>query len=174
MSDIYLGDLLNIDAPQIQEWKSDIELSQLILSTYQKISIKDSENWIKKNSSDAKQKLYGIFLKKDRKPRKLIGITRLMFIDNDAKTCELGMYIGDLSYRGKGFGKKALVLTLNIAFKKLYLNKVYLKVREDNLGAINLYENLGFEKEGKLKEHYATKKGYSNNNIILMALFNEK
>ena len=55
-----------------------------------------------------------------------------------------------------------------IAFEKMNLNRVYLRVFENNSRAIRVYERCGFQKEGVLREdHYAGGRYY---NTLVMAL----
>ena len=70
--------------------------------------------------------------------------------------------------RGKGYGQEATQKTLEFAFFKLGLNRVFLKVIEDNSAAVKIYENCGFIKEGILRENI-----YKNNrfkNQIVMSI----
>lgn len=172
MIDVKIYNLSKKDAIKISLWKSDKKLSELIMSNYSKTSIKDSEKWIVENSSDINQKLFGIYITNNIGKTKIIGISRLMFIDNKAKNCEFGVYIGDSQYRGLGIGKKATNLTFNFGFKNMMMNKIYLKVREDNIGAVELYKKLGFETEGILKDHFYQKGEFIN--ILYMSIFKEK
>ena len=56
------------------------------------------------------------------------------------------------SYRGRGLGKELLICNINKAQSQGY-QRLNLEVREDNTGAISLYEILGFRKTG-IKENY--------------------
>lgn len=168
MSSIKLKTLSIADAGKISEWKSDRELSELILSDFSKQSKDKSEKWIIDNTKDPNQRLFGLFFNGSE----LIGIGRLMFIDFTCKTCELGIYIGNKNHRGLGLGKKSLKLLISHAFVDLGLRKINLKVREDNIVAVELYKKLGFISEGKLNEHFISNGKFKNNNILLMALFN--
>jgi len=82
----------------------------------------------------------------------LVGISLLRDIDLLNRNAETAIYIGDLNERGKGYSKNALLKTLEFAFQNLGLHRVFLKVRIDNLTAINLYKKLGFTQEGELRE----------------------
>jgi ribosomal protein S18 acetylase RimI-like enzyme len=53
--------------------------------------------------------------------------------------------------RGKGIGTKLLKAALAKA-KKIGKKKAFMLASEDNLGALSLYEKLGFRKIGKLAE----------------------
>jgi GNAT superfamily N-acetyltransferase len=54
------------------------------------------------------------------------------------------IFIGVPEYWGKGIAKKATKLILTHAKDKLKLSKIILKVKKNNLIAINLYNSLGF------------------------------
>jgi ribosomal-protein-alanine N-acetyltransferase len=49
----------------------------------------------------------------------------------------------DTEWRGLGFAKKLVRTVINESLKK-NLKRVFLEVRKSNLGAINLYQSLGF------------------------------
>jgi RimJ/RimL family protein N-acetyltransferase len=54
--------------------------------------------------------------------------------------------------QGKGYGTEAVKLLLKFAFNDLNLNKVYLKVFQNNERAIKCYLKAGFVKEGLLRK----------------------
>lgn len=56
--------------------------------------------------------------------------------------------IGEKEYIGKGFGKDALNLILDFGFSELNFYRIQLNVIAYNETAKNLYENVGFKKEG--------------------------
>ncbi|NQY10996.1 MAG: GNAT family N-acetyltransferase [Flavobacteriales bacterium] len=167
---IELRDIALADANRIAEWKSDAELSEQIMSNFQLTSVTMATEWIKINTAHTGQLLKGIYAEL-QDGFKLIGVSRLMFIDVESRNAELGIYIGDNKYQGKGIGEKALGATLEMGFKELELLKIYLKVASKETRAIGLYSKLNFKIEGCLKDHY-----YSNGvfqKIIFMALFRE-
>jgi putative acetyltransferase len=69
----------------------------------------------------------------------------------------LGMSVHD-DFHGRGIGKALLSALLDIADGWLNLRRVDLRVYVDNTHAITLYERLGFETEGTLRE-YAFREG---------------
>jgi ribosomal-protein-alanine N-acetyltransferase len=85
--------------------------------------------------------------------------------------CELDRIAVLPSYRGKGVAKKlfnALVKDANTYYKKnkSKLRKLYLLTHADNKRAQKFYENLGFNHETTLKEHY-----YKNRNEFVYSIF---
>lgn len=81
-----------------------------------------------------------------------VGSVYLRDIDKDNQKCEYGIFIGEDSCRGKGIGSAAAKLALEYAFKELKMNRVFLRVFADNIGAIKSYENAGFKFEGKFRD----------------------
>jgi RimJ/RimL family protein N-acetyltransferase len=159
------------DSDRIAKWKSDPTLATLIMSNSNAVSDSDAKDWIQRNSSDPNQRLNGIYLENDCS-KELLGITRLMFIDFVSEVAELGIYLGDETKRGIGLGKKAMLLTVDQAFKELKLRKLYLKVNANNEKALALYLKFEFKTEGVLKEHYYNSNACRFEDIVYMALFN--
>ena len=102
------------------------------------------------------------------KPKKLIGMTFLKNINFLNRESEFAIIVGDVEERGKGYAKEATQETLAFAFFKLGLNRIFLKVAEDNSTAKKIYQNCGFIKEGTLRESM-----FKNNklkNQVLMSI----
>lgn len=81
-----------------------------------------------------------------------VGSVYLRDIDMKNKKAEFGIFIGEEIARGKGIGTKAAKLILDYAFTEMNLNKVFLRVFANNLGAIRSYEKVGFQSEGIFRE----------------------
>lgn len=62
----------------------------------------------------------------------------------------LGIYI-DEAYRGKGYGKQAITLLLEYAFKTLNYNFIRIEVFAYNKKALALYRSLGFQDAGSYR-----------------------
>lgn len=105
----------------------------------------------------------------DKSNGRHIGNIKLGNINWVHRNGELGILIGDKASWGKGFGKDACALLVQYAFGKLNLHKVWLAVFSSNTAAYHLYKKLGFEEEGRLKEHV-----FSNGHFvdkILMSIY---
>lgn len=55
----------------------------------------------------------------------------------------------DYKYQGKGYGKKAILLLLELLYKEYQQDTIYLSVYGDNKAAISLYEQIGFHFNGE-------------------------
>lgn len=84
---------------------------------------------------------------------KCIGQCALFGFDELAQTCELGITIGDKEYWGRGYGRDAVTVLLDYAFRLRNLRKVWLRVWGNNERAIRAYRACGFVEEGRLRRH---------------------
>ena len=81
-----------------------------------------------------------------------IGSTGLHGIDQTHRSCIFGITVGDKSKWGKGYGTEATQLMVNYAFGTLNLNRVQLHVFSFNDRAKSVYERVGFNEEGRLRQ----------------------
>ena len=82
-----------------------------------------------------------------------IGQCALFNFNDTSHTCELGIAIGDLAYQGKGYGREAIRLLLDYAFRLRNVRKVYLTVLGENERAIRAYRACGFAEEARWRQH---------------------
>ena len=131
------------DTEDIIRWRnSDYVRSRFI---DQRLFTKEShEYWLKNFVETKKVDQFIIML-----DRKSVGSVYLRDIDYDKKEAEFGIFIGEESARGKGVGTKSAELILKHAFEVLNLDKVFLRVYEDNAGAVKSYEKAGFVFKGR-------------------------
>ncbi|MBO4310608.1 MAG: GNAT family N-acetyltransferase [Lachnospiraceae bacterium] len=131
------------DTEDIIRWRnSDYVRSRFI---DQRLFTKEShEYWLKNFVETKKVDQFIIML-----DRKSVGSVYLRDIDYDKKEAEFGIFIGEESARGKGVGTKSAGLILKHAFEVLNLDKVFLRVYEDNAGAVKSYEKAGFVFKGR-------------------------
>ena len=91
-----------------------------------------------------------------------IGTAFIKNIDHFHKKGEYGIFIGEESARGKGYGRRAKELILQKAFEELGLNRVFLHVFEENIPGIRAYEHAGFKIEGILRNDFRYGDEYLN------------
>jgi len=82
-----------------------------------------------------------------------IGSCGLFRFDGTGHTAGLRIGIGDLAYQGRGYGRDAVRVLLDYAFRLRNLRKVWLNVNGDNARAIHVYCACGFVEEGRLRAH---------------------
>lgn len=87
---------------------------------------------------------------------KLIGQCGLNGFEENKGTahrCELGIAIGDKAYWGRGYGREAIRVLLDYAFRHWNVNRVWLRTNSTNERALRCYRACGFVEEGRLREH---------------------
>jgi RimJ/RimL family protein N-acetyltransferase len=84
----------------------------------------------------------------------------------------VGILIGDKTYWNKGYGTEALKLLLKHGFETLNLNRIFLRVYEDNPRAIHCYEKVGFVHEGRMRQGRFTKGQFVD--ILFMSVLREE
>lgn len=80
-----------------------------------------------------------------------VGFLSLAGLDGCSRTAERGWYIGEADARGRGAGRAAQVLGLELAFGELGLEKVWAEVLADNDTALKAQAAAGFRREGYLR-----------------------
>lgn len=88
-----------------------------------------------------------------------IGSVYLRDIDREAGTAEYGIFIGEKEAFGHGYGTAAAKLALAYGFETLHLQKIFLRLLEDNEGARKSYEKAGFRMIKDRRESAALEQG---------------
>ena len=82
-----------------------------------------------------------------------LGFVWLFRIDDIAGRGEIGYWIRP-EEQGRGYATEAAELGLGYAFDERGLHKVVARVFEGNTPSRRVLEKLGFEEEGRLRDHY--------------------
>ena len=149
MNKIKLRALTHADLEKTLAWHNQEDISDLYSGHHFPVNVEMERIWYEKVlTSNFPVTVFGIELVESKE---LIGITVLRDINIINRVAEFGIYIGNTAERGKGLSKEATINTLLFGFLKLNLNRIFLKVLEENTPAIKLYKALGFTMEGKLR-----------------------
>ncbi len=101
-----------------------------------------------------------------------IGRCGLYNIDRTARHAELGIGIGPREYWGRGYGREAVALLLDYAFRLRNLRRVWLEVHGENERGIRAYKACGFAEEGRMREHVWLAGRYVDN--VIMGVLREE
>lgn len=128
------------DLELLKKWKNDDEVFKYLGGGYRPISENQAQKWVESliNNNHQYQRF---MIKNDKK----IGFIGLYNISEVNRTAELGIYIGEKEYQGKGFATMAYKALENYAKDWLNIRKINLEVVKDNTRAIKLYEKLDFK-----------------------------
>jgi RimJ/RimL family protein N-acetyltransferase len=148
---VRLAALSKDDLPTFSRWYEDAGFSRLLDAVpAAPKSVEQWEKWLEETEEDKDSFIFSIRLTQGDV---LIGYLELDGILWNHRNCWIGIGLGDRKNWGKGYGREAMELVLKFAFHELNLHRVQLSVFDYNQRAMNLYEELGFTKEGVFREH---------------------
>lgn len=144
------------DLPDFVKWINDPEVSQGI-GKYLPFSMADEEDWFETmHKRPASEHVLAIEVKavapQGDETWRLVGSCGFFNHDQHNASAEFGIMIGDKSYWNKGHGTEAVRLLVKHGFHTLNLNRIYLRVLENNPRAIRAYEKAGFTHEGRQRQ----------------------
>ena len=149
-SRIKLRKMTKEDAELYNKWRNDMEVMHSTNPSLDIYTIDSTNEFVEHvilGSSTAKS--YIIVEKADEI---VIGIISLINIDYKNRNAECIIDIGEKEYWGKGYGSESLKLLLDYVFYEMNLHRVSFKVFSFNDRAINLYNKIGFHKEGNSRQ----------------------
>ncbi|MFZ2189579.1 MAG: GNAT family protein [Candidatus Magasanikiibacteriota bacterium] len=150
---ILQGNKVTLRTPKIVDVKeyvyilSDKKVSRFLNHRYTtKNHLNESKKWVKEVLSDPGQALWTITV-----GDKIIGNATLRFV-HSAKKANLGIVIGGYEQWGRGYGTESINLLMSYLFGKLKYNRLDLFVHCNNRRGINLYNKIGFKREGRVRQ----------------------
>lgn len=139
------------DLEAFKNWMNDPEV-RAGLSLYAPLSSFEEEQWFESVMQRPKdERPFGIEVR-DGAGWKLVGNLAFFDIHWRTRSAEFGIFIGDKAYWNQGYGTEAVRLLVRHGFETLNLNRVYLRVFEDNPRARRAYEKAGFTLEGRQRQ----------------------
>ncbi len=141
------------DGWDVVRWRNDPQVKAYFFEE-EPLSFYTHLEWIDKIKHDPNVRYYMIrFNGDDDYKAEAIGTIGLSQIDWRNRTAEFGWFlIGEAKYRSWGYGKEAIFLLLDYAFNHLNLNKIWLQTMILNEAALAVYQKMGFQGEGILRE----------------------
>jgi RimJ/RimL family protein N-acetyltransferase len=147
---VRLTALTKQDTAQVAGWSSDAGLLRLLNAIPAR---PQTEAAVAKDLEESeKQQNAFIFAIRPTDGDELLGYLELDGILWANGVGWIAIGIGDRANWGKGYGREAMTLALDYAFRELNLHRVQLTVFAYNERAIALYEKLGFQREGVYRE----------------------
>lgn len=141
------------DLPQLAEWLSDFSLQRLVnpgMSVpFDADDLLNPDGWFQADLKNEKSRSFAVRTLTDNH---FIGSCALVNLNMFAHSAEIGINIANPEYRGQGYGREIMLLTMRYGFQQFNLNRIYLKVMSFNERAVRLYENLGFQHEVRERE----------------------
>lgn len=138
------------DVEDLLRWVNDPEVTRYLGSFFGRpIGRVQEEEWVQRPRAGGSTDL-GIVV-----DGVLIGVIGMRVHDPRDRTATLGIFIGEKSCWGKGYGRKAATLMLRYAFLTENLRKISASIYEPNTASLALCERkLGFRRCGLRREHH--------------------
>ncbi len=165
------------DLPTFLRWMNDPEVIQG-LGIYLPLSLADEEDWyagVRKRLPEEHNLVIEIRTPEQESGEacwKMIGGCGFFNYDGRNRSSEFGISIGDKSCWNQGYGTEAVRLLVQHGFKTLNLNRIYLRVLDNNSRAIRAYEKAGFTHEGRQRQ--ADYKNGRYVDLLVMSILKEE
>jgi diamine N-acetyltransferase len=104
-------------------------------------------------------------------PQSIVGAVDLFDFDPFHQRAGVGILIGNLAYRKRGYAFEALQLLCNYAFNFLGLHQLYADIPVNNPDSLKLFQKAGFTETGFRKEWLRDGRNWID--ILLFQRFNE-
>ncbi len=162
---IQLRNFKEQDAEFMLEWMHDYKIARAFKKNMEQNTLEDVKKYIaSKQNSDklkfAKELNYAVV---DSDEDEYLGTVSLKNIDFENSNAEFAIVLREKAQGGvKGISMSATKLILDIAFRDLDLERVYLTVLHNNVRARNFYEKVGFIYEGTARKQLYIKDVFVN------------
>lgn len=163
---VYLRLMTKEDTNLIVKWRNQDNVRRYFIFQ-ERFTEEGHMNWIESMIDTGKAIQFIIVEKHSNMP---IGSVYFRDISKEHNRAEYGIFIGEESAVGKGYGTETAQLAVEYGFHTLKLHKIVLRVFADNERAIKSYEKTGFLREGYLKDEVCIENQYKD--IVLMGLIN--
>ena len=154
------------DVERAHGWVNDRAVTRTLLVRYPWSMA--AEEAFYRNSTGVPMTFGDVGLSIDTKDGVHIGACGLHRMTPEDRSAELGIFIGDAAYRGKGYGTDAVRTLVRFAFEEMNLHRVYLHVFAFNPAGIAAYRKAGFVEEGRMREEHYQEGAYHD--IVVMAV----
>ena len=106
-------------------------------------------NWLKTKVATGEVVQYIIV---DKAADTAVGSVYYRDVDHTFNSAEYGIFVGEESARGKGFGTETARLFTDFGFTALHLHRISLRVLAENTPARRSYAAAGFVEEGTFRD----------------------
>jgi RimJ/RimL family protein N-acetyltransferase len=145
---VYLRPLEKADAVRCVPWANDPAVTRT-LKLFRPLNLQAEEQFIDRTTQSEHSLVLAIAIQATDQH---IGNVGFESIDFRTRATAFGIMIGEKTEWGKGYGTEATRLLIQHGFHTLNLNRIWLHVYEYNAAAIHIYQKLGFQREGTLRQ----------------------
>jgi len=156
------------DLEDWQRWLSKPEIARGLIMRYPVSRLAERQLIEQSARPQPNDKIFAI----DTLAGLYIGSCGLHRISWEDRRATLGIFIGQRSQWGKGYGTDATRVLVRFGFDEMNLNRIDLHVFADNERAIRCYETVGFVREGVLRQFHYLEGGTVD--IVVMSVLRDE
>jgi RimJ/RimL family protein N-acetyltransferase len=170
------SDRLEFRGPEIADieilarWVNDPSIRLFLDHRVFPMSQLAEETWVRNMCTQSAPRTDVVFLARKKGEERAIGCAGLHGINWISRSAEFGILL-ESSEQNQGYGREISAQLLAYAFRKLNLNRVYLRVCALHTRAIKCYENAGYVREGVTRQSFYIDGKYED--TVLMAVLRE-
>lgn len=153
------------DLPRLYAYRNDPEVTRDLVGFSVHYSNAALAQWLESHARRTDEALWAIAARDDDR---CLGHVGLYQIDHRVRRASFGILIGERAARGHGLGTAVTRAVVDYGFAELNLHRIELDVLATNARAIHIYEKLGFQHEGVLRQAQFRGGGYVD--LVLMAV----
>jgi RimJ/RimL family protein N-acetyltransferase len=131
------------DLPNYVQWLNDPVVLEYF-GRHMSLSLAEEESWYERMLQDSSVCNFAIEFEGQH-----IGGAGFSHIDGRTRSAEVGLFIGIPDLWDRGLGGEVLQALLRFGFGEMNLHRIYLRVFAKNARAVHLYEQAGFQHEGR-------------------------
>jgi ribosomal-protein-alanine N-acetyltransferase len=161
---LYFRPLEREDAPRLAAFANDPAVRQRLL-LHRPMSVGQEQAFVEELARDEHKVVLGIAR---HSSDELMGVTGLHGLDFRSRRAEFGLFIGECSAWGQGFGTEATRMMLDYGFGTLNLHRIWLQVFASHAAGLRVYEKAGFRQEGVQREQHFAEGRYEDG--VLMGI----
>ncbi len=136
-----------LDVGNIYRWANSEDYRRLMAGLQRPQSMPELEGWLAEHLRSDREELYSI----KTPDAEMVGLLNLSNIDLRGGCAEVGLMV-DSEFWGRGYGHDALVAGILHAFEDKRLHRLQADILSINTPSKNLFERLGFRREGVRRE----------------------
>ncbi len=140
---------LDVDAEAITAALQDTNVTRMLPNVPSPYGIEDAVKWIKQAQNKSNNLHFCIYR------QKLLGVVSIR--QTGSGLPDLGYWL-ERSAWGQGFMSEAARATVSHAFREFGYDRIVSGAYEDNRASMTILEKLGFQAEGAIVDHNATRK----------------
>lgn len=150
---VYLSAVERSDLMPLMKWRNQ-EAFKKHFREYREINLELQERWYLKEAVDNPSTL--MFAIRRKQDEELLGCCGLCYINWIQRHADLSLYIGyqDAYIDETGYAEESLSILFDYGFRQLGLNKIWTEIYEFDDKKKALYDRLGFQVDGILRENY--------------------